>query len=118
MRIRARFPGSLGRGDLILDRLALPTAGHNSNYETLKLADFCSFCSPLSFSMMTSILYLPAGQPLGGGVNEKVALPLLSKSKVFSRLGTGPGFSPGTSSTTKRPFTWVLLGAFETVATA
>src|SRR5689334_12009512 len=118
MRFRARLSGSFGRGDLIFDRLTLPTAGHNNNHETLKLADFWSFCSPLSLSMITSILYLPTGQPPGGGVNEKVAAPLPSKSKVLSRLGTGPGFSPATSSTTNWPFTLILPGAFETVATA
>lgn len=38
--------------------------------ETEKSADFWSFCSPFSLSMMTSTLYLPFGQPEGGG--EKV----------------------------------------------
>lgn len=37
---------------------------------TEKSADFWSFCSPFSLSMMTSTLYLPFGQPEGGG--EKV----------------------------------------------
>ena len=42
-------------------------------YETVKLADFVSFCSPFSFIMMTSILYLPGGKPAAGGVKVKVA---------------------------------------------
>src|SRR5713226_6883075 len=84
------------------------------NYETVKLADFWSFCSPASFIKITSNLYLPFGQPSGGGVKLYVAVPLPSRSRVFSRLGMGPACCPGTSSTTRRPFTLTLPGAFET----
>lgn len=37
--------------------------------ETVKLAVFESFCWPSSFIRITSTLYLPFGQPSGGGEN-------------------------------------------------